>query len=251
MLDRLERIVGAAPGYAELRLHRNVSRTLFMRKGALIQNSSATLAGASARCHALGTFGFASLPDESDAALERVLAEARDNADLIGRRVAYSDQPLPRTAPGTGVWDYRLLHAELAFVVEPGGKCEAEIIAETRRGILITRFSGGMPNDNLDFSGIAKNSFLIEDGRIKHPLAETMISGNLRELLLDIRGLARDGRFRQRAPADDGGDRRDDPRPLNLGPITADDFHHCARNARCVGPRQVRRHRSTTSAVPV
>jgi PmbA protein len=79
-----------------------------------------------------------------------------------------------------------------AFVVEPGGKSEAEIIAETPRGILITRFSGGMPNDNLDFSGIAKNSFLIEDGRIKHPLAETMISGNLRELLLDIRAVSRE-----------------------------------------------------------
>lgn len=107
MLARLERIVAAAPGYAELRLHRNVSRQLFMRHGTLLQNSSATLAGASARCHALGTFGFASLPDESDAALERVLGEARENADLIGRRAAYSDQPLPRTAPGEGVYDYR------------------------------------------------------------------------------------------------------------------------------------------------
>jgi TldD protein len=113
MLDRLERIVAAAPGYAELRLHRNVSRNLFMRRGSLLQNNSATLAGASARCHALGTFGFAALPDESDAALARVLAEARENADLIGRRAAYSDQPLPKTAPGEGVYDYRTKKARL------------------------------------------------------------------------------------------------------------------------------------------
>ena len=29
---------------------------------------------------------------------------------------------------------------------------------ETERGILLTRFSGGNPSDNLDFSGIAKNA---------------------------------------------------------------------------------------------
>ena len=107
MLDRLERIVGAAPGYAELRLHRNTSRRLSMRRGTLIDNSSATVAGSSARCHALGTFGFASAPAEDDAALHRVLGEARANADALGRRAAYTDRPLPRTPKGEGVYDYR------------------------------------------------------------------------------------------------------------------------------------------------
>jgi PmbA protein len=79
-----------------------------------------------------------------------------------------------------------------AFVVPPGAKSEAEIIAETERGVLLTRFSGGMPNENLDFSGIAKNSFYIENGKIKHPLAETMISGNLRELLLAICAISKE-----------------------------------------------------------
>ncbi|MFI4985968.1 MAG: hypothetical protein ACHQF3_00850 [Alphaproteobacteria bacterium] len=48
MLDRLERLVSAAPGYAELRLHRNLARRLVMRRGALIENSSHVLAGCSA-----------------------------------------------------------------------------------------------------------------------------------------------------------------------------------------------------------
>jgi len=78
------------------------------------------------------------------------------------------------------------------FVVPPGAKPEAEIIAETKRGLLLTRFSGGMPADNLDFSGIAKNAFYVEDGEIRHPLAETMISGNLRELLLSIRAISKE-----------------------------------------------------------
>jgi len=113
MLDRLERIAGAAGGYAELRLHRNTSRVVVMRQSAVIENRSTSLAGASARCHALGTFGFASVPGEDDAALARVLGEARANADALGRHAAYTDRPLPKTAPGTGVYDYRTRRARL------------------------------------------------------------------------------------------------------------------------------------------
>jgi PmbA protein len=84
----------------------------------------------------------------------------------------------------TAVWQ--------AFEVPPGQKSVAEIIAATKRGIILTRYSGGVPSDNLDFSGIAKNAFYIEDGTIRHPLAETMISGNLRELLVAIRDISRE-----------------------------------------------------------
>jgi hypothetical protein len=49
MLERLERFVAAERGYTELRLHRNSSRRLVMRRGSLIENSSTTLAGCSAR----------------------------------------------------------------------------------------------------------------------------------------------------------------------------------------------------------
>ena len=106
MLERLERHMTADRGYAELRLHRNLSRRVAMRRGSLIENSTSTLAGSSARCHAIGTFGFASVPAEDDVALEHVLAEARANAELIGRRAGHSDRPLPMTAPGQGVYDY-------------------------------------------------------------------------------------------------------------------------------------------------
>jgi PmbA protein len=79
-----------------------------------------------------------------------------------------------------------------AYDVPPGQKSVAEIVAATRRGIILTRYSGGVPNDSLDFSGIAKNAFYIEDGQVRHPLAETMISGNLRELLTAIRDVSRE-----------------------------------------------------------
>jgi len=84
----------------------------------------------------------------------------------------------------TAVWS--------AFVVAPGTKSTDEIIRETDRGIFLTRYSGGMPGDSLDFSGIAKNAFYVEGGQLRHPLAETMISGNLRDLLMSIRDISRD-----------------------------------------------------------
>ncbi len=43
-----------------------------------------------------------------------------------------------------------------------------------------------MPSANGDFSGVAKNSYYIEDGEIKYPVSEVMVSGNLTELFQNI-----------------------------------------------------------------
>ena len=76
------------------------------------------------------------------------------------------------------------------FVVPAGTKRIADIIRETKRGIVLSRFSGGAPNNNLDFSGVAKNSFYVEDGEVRYALIETMIAGNFQELFLNIRDLS-------------------------------------------------------------
>lgn len=69
----------------------------------------------------------------------------------------------------------------------PGGKTPlAELIKGIDKGIFICRFSGGEPASNGDFSGVAKNSFLIENGEITHALTETMISGNIEQMLNNI-----------------------------------------------------------------
>jgi PmbA protein len=52
--------------------------------------------------------------------------------------------------------------------------------------ILVGRFSGGEPGINGDFSGVAKNSFLIEGGKIVGAASETMISGNLADMLFNL-----------------------------------------------------------------
>ena len=75
-------------------------------------------------------------------------------------------------------------------VVAPGDKSIDEIIASIDKGILVGRFSGGQPSSNGDFSGVAKNSFLIENGKIGPALSETMISGNMADMLLRLRAIS-------------------------------------------------------------
>lgn len=72
------------------------------------------------------------------------------------------------------------------YVLEPGKDSLDAMIGRVQKGLLLTRFSGGNPGENGDFSGVAKNSFLIENGEISHGLSETMISGNIKDLFQNI-----------------------------------------------------------------
>jgi PmbA protein len=79
-----------------------------------------------------------------------------------------------------------------AFVVEPGSTPLADMIRSVKKGLLMARFSGGQPSNSGDFSGIAKNSYLIEDGAIKDPVSESMVSGNFAEMLRNIISVSRE-----------------------------------------------------------
>ena len=79
-----------------------------------------------------------------------------------------------------------------AIEILPGEKTLAEIIASIDRGILVGRFSGGEPGANGDFSGVAKNSFLIKDGKIVCAVKETMISGNFDEMLKNVTAISKE-----------------------------------------------------------
>ena len=73
-----------------------------------------------------------------------------------------------------------------AFVVDAGEKPKDEIIRNIKKGILLERFSGGRPSADGEFSGVAKNSYYIENGELKYPISETMISGNIQEMFSNI-----------------------------------------------------------------
>lgn len=84
----------------------------------------------------------------------------------------------------------RGLNDSFNLIVAPGDNTLNEIIASIDKGILVGRFSGGQPSSNGDFSGVAKNSFLIENGKIGPALSETMISGNMAEMLNRLRAIS-------------------------------------------------------------
>ncbi len=84
----------------------------------------------------------------------------------------------------------RAKNDSMNLIVAPGDTSIDEIIASIDKGILVGRFSGGQPASNGDFSGVAKNSFLIENGKIGPALSETMISGNMADMLCRLRAIS-------------------------------------------------------------
>ena len=84
----------------------------------------------------------------------------------------------------------RAKNGDSALVMEPGTKTLEELIGGIENGLLVGRFSGGEPSPNGDFSGVAKNSFRIRNGRLGKGVNETMISGNLAELLKHVGGIS-------------------------------------------------------------
>ena len=98
-----------------------------------------------------------------------------------GRRSTGHASGGTRTVPGIGPTN---------LVIKPGETGKDDLIGGVKRGILVTRFSGFPEPVSGDISGSVKGGFLIEDGKLTQPLVETMISGNLFELLTKVSGLS-------------------------------------------------------------
>ncbi|MBI9012690.1 MAG: hypothetical protein JEZ08_10715 [Clostridiales bacterium] len=76
------------------------------------------------------------------------------------------------------------------YVVQPGKVTLDSMIKDVKKGILLCRFSGGQPSFDGNFSGVAKNSFYIENGEIRFPISETMVSGNLFNIFEEIKNIS-------------------------------------------------------------
>ncbi len=74
--------------------------------------------------------------------------------------------------------------------VSSGDMPVEDIIKGIERGLLLGRISGGRPSSSGDFSMVAKNSFIIENGEIGEAVSEVMINGNLAEMLMNIRNIS-------------------------------------------------------------
>ena len=76
--------------------------------------------------------------------------------------------------------------------IPAGDQSLEEIIKGIERGVLVMRFSGGEPAPCGEYSGVAKNAFLIENGKIRCALTETMISGCVPDMLNNVRAISSD-----------------------------------------------------------
>jgi PmbA protein len=83
--------------------------------------------------------------------------------------------------PVAGGWD-----------VVAGATPLADLIGGVQRGAIVGRLSMGMPAANGNFSGVIKNSFRIDDGKPGVALSETMIAGNMAQMLKDIVAVSRE-----------------------------------------------------------
>lgn len=78
------------------------------------------------------------------------------------------------------------------LIIKAGETSYEDMIKNIKKGILMDGFSGGYPAVNGDFSGVVKNGFLIENGRIVGAITETMISGNLFEMFRNIKDISKE-----------------------------------------------------------
>jgi PmbA protein len=73
-----------------------------------------------------------------------------------------------------------------------GDMSEDELIADTKKGIIIESYTGTLRQTNGIFSGVVKGAKLIENGEIVKPITGVSISGNVFELLNNISGIGKE-----------------------------------------------------------
>ncbi len=91
--------------YTELRVQENTSLQISLLNGDVVNNARSVQAGASARVHKDGVWGFASSPELSPAGLRSCVQLATENARFLASRESGIDRLLP-TRPGTTSTDF-------------------------------------------------------------------------------------------------------------------------------------------------
>ena len=99
------------------------------------------------------------------------------SARRAGAKVTGHASGSARSQPGIGTTN---------VTVDVGTTPEREMLLAADGGLFVGRFSGSLDPISGDFSGVAKNSFLIEDGVLGRPVRETLIAGNAFDLLNKI-----------------------------------------------------------------
>ena len=95
---------------------------------------------------------------------------------------------LCRSGDGTGI-------SPANFYLESGDISPSEIVASTKKGLLLTRTLGHGLNPVT--GDISRGAFglWIEDGAVVHPVSEITVSGNLGRILREIEAVGKDLEF--------------------------------------------------------
>ena len=86
----------------------------------------------------------------------------------------------------------RALSTDLDMVVSTGDTKLAEMIKSIDKGLIIGAISCGYPGANGEISGVAKQSFYVENGEVKGAVNETMVSFNLADMFLNIEDVSKE-----------------------------------------------------------
>ncbi|WP_026527328.1 TldD/PmbA family protein [Butyrivibrio sp. VCD2006] len=78
------------------------------------------------------------------------------------------------------------------LVVDAGETPYDDMVKSVKRGLIVGSVSAGAPGANGEISGVAKNAFYVENGEIKGAVIETMISGNLFDMLKNIKAISKE-----------------------------------------------------------
>jgi len=78
------------------------------------------------------------------------------------------------------------------FTIKQGKISKDNLIKDVKQGILVTRFSGFPSPVTGEFSGVVKGGWLIKNGKLTVPLCETLIQGNIYDLLPKISAISKE-----------------------------------------------------------
>jgi PmbA protein len=87
--------------------------------------------------------------------------------------------------------------APSAFVIAPGNTAFSEMVREIKEGLVVEQVMGAEQGNILggDFSGNVLLGYKVENGKIVGRVKDTMVSGNIYQLLRQIEAIGRDVRW--------------------------------------------------------
>jgi PmbA protein len=114
------------------------------------------------------------------------------DTSIIERGILKSHLHSCYTAKRTGTTSNGFAGGAFGLILAPGATLLDDLKNSSNELLVVDRFSGNTDPLTGDFSGVAKSSRLLRNGRDVGPVSETMIAGNMLELLRSIAGVSKE-----------------------------------------------------------